>query len=96
MFIRTNTDMIPLEHELLKDHGVLFPKALFDKPLFELRLAPASNVVIGSDETQLAHKLINIQPEYEVIHTQDLADEALSNHTNGKRARHSSQDNLSR
>ena len=44
-----------LDHEILKDHGVLFPRVLSDELLFELKLAPASNVVIGCDETQLAY-----------------------------------------
>ena len=43
-----------LDHEILKDHGVFFPRVLSDELLFELKLAPASNAVIGSDETQLA------------------------------------------
>ena len=41
--------------------------------------------MIGSDETQLAYELTNIQPEYELIHSQELADEVLSNYNNGKR-----------
>ena len=44
---------------ILKDHGV-FPRALSDELLFELRLAPASNVLIGSDKTQLAYELNKI------------------------------------
>ena len=57
-----------MDHEILKDHGVFLPRALSDELLFEL------NVVIGSDETQLAYELTNIQLEYEVIHSQELAD----------------------
>ena len=68
-----------------KDHGVFFPRALFDELLFELRLAPASNVVMGSDETQLTYELTNIQLEYKVMHGQELADDALPNYTNRKR-----------
>ena len=56
-----NKYRIPLNREILKDHGVFFPRALSDELLFELRLPPASNVVIGSDETQLAYELNNIQ-----------------------------------
>ena len=64
-----NKYRIPLDREILKDHGVFFPRALSDKLLFELRLAPTSNVVMGCDETQLAYELTNIQLEYEVIHS---------------------------
>ena len=94
-----NKYRIPLDHEILNDYEVFFPRTLSDELLFELRLAPASNDVIGSDETQLAYELTNIQLEYEVIHSQELADEALSSNKNRKQihvqARHSSQDNLS-
>ena len=38
------------------DHGIYYPRALSDGLLFEPRLAPASNAVIGYDETP-----INIQ-----------------------------------
>ena len=57
-----------MDHEILKDHGVFLPRALSDDLLFEL------NVVIGSDVTQLAYELTNVQLEYEVIHSQELAD----------------------
>ena len=64
-----------MDYEIVRDHGVFIPRALF-----ELRLARVGSVVIGSDEAQLAYELINIQFEYEVIHSQELADEALSNY----------------
>ena len=50
----------------------------------ELRLSPASNIVKGSDASKLAYELSNIQLEYEVIHSKNLADEAGSNYKNGK------------
>ena len=80
-----NKYRIPIDHEILKNHGVFFPRALSDELVFELRLAPASNVVKGSDATKLAYELTNIQLEYEVIHNKNLADEAESNYQNGKR-----------
>ena len=80
-----NKYRIPIDHEILKNHGVFFPRALSDELVFELRLAPASNVVKGSDATKLAYELTNIQLEYEVIHNKNLADEAESNYKNGKR-----------
>ena len=80
-----NKYRIPLDHEILNDYEVFFPRTLSDELPFELRLAPASNDVIGSDETQLAYELTNIQLEYEVIHSQELADEALSSNKNGNR-----------
>ena len=41
-------------------------------------------MLIGSDKTQLAYELTTIRLEYEIIHSQELADKALSNHTNGR------------
>ena len=76
---------IPIDHEILKNHAVFFPRALSDELVFELKLAPASNVVKGSDASKLAYELTNIQLEYEVIHNKNLADEAESNYKNGKR-----------
>ena len=74
-----NKYRVPLDYEIRKDHGVFFPRALSDELLFELRLAPASNVVIGSDETQLTYELTNIHLEYKVMHSQELAGDTLFN-----------------
>ena len=49
-----NKNGIPLDHDILKDARIFFPRALSDELLFELRLAPANNFVIGSDDTQFA------------------------------------------
>ena len=75
---------IRLDHQILNDHGTFYPQALFNDLVFELTLAPASQVVRGSDPTKLKYKLTNIQLEYEMIRSKTLADEALSAYTNGK------------
>ena len=62
-----NKYRIRLDHEILKDHGAFYPRALSDELVFELTLAPASGVVKGSDPTKLGYELTNIQLEYEVI-----------------------------
>lgn len=80
-----NKYRIPIDHEILKDHGVFFPRALSDELVFELRLAPAASVVKGSDSTSLGYEINNIQLEYEIIHSKELADKAISNYQNGKR-----------
>ena len=41
--------------------------------------------MIEFDKAQFAYELANIQLRYEVIHSQELTDETLSNHKNGKR-----------
>ena len=75
---------IHLDHQILNDHGTFYPQALYNDLVFELTLAPASQVVRGSDKTKLEYKLTNIQLEYEMIRSKTLADEALSEYTNGK------------
>lgn len=50
-----------------------------------MRLASAGSVVKGSDPANLEYELTNIRLEYEVIHSKDLAERALSNYKNGKR-----------
>ena len=75
---------INLDHPILTDHGVFYPQALYNDLVFELTLAPASQVVKGSDTTKLGYKLENIELEYEVIRSKTLADEAVSTYNSGK------------
>ena len=79
-----NKYRINLDHPILTDHGVLYPQALPHDLVFELTLAPASQVVNGSDASKLVYKLENIQLEYEIIRSKFLADEAMSTYTSGK------------
>ena len=75
---------INLEHQILADHGIFYPQALKNDLVFEVTLAPASQVVKGSDPTKLKYKLTNIQLEYEMIRSENLAEEAKSVYTSGK------------
>ena len=75
---------INLDHQIMTDHGVFYPQALYTDLVFELVLSPASRVVKGSDPTKLKYKLTNIELEYEMIHSKDLADEAVSVYESGK------------
>ena len=68
----------------MTDHGVFYPRALYTGLVFELTLAPADQVVIGSDKTKLKYKLTNVQLEYEMIRSVHLANEATSVYENGK------------
>ena len=54
---------INLDHQILTDHGVFYPQALYTGLLFEVYLAPAKQVVKRSDPTKLKYKLTNIQLE---------------------------------
>lgn len=71
-----NKYKIAIDDDILKDHGVSFPRALNDELVFQLKLTPTGSVVKGSDPTKLGYELTNIQLEYEVIHSKDLADKA--------------------
>ena len=75
---------INLDHPILTDHGVFYLQGLYSDLVFELTLAPAHQVVKGSDGSKLGYKLENIQMEYEVIRSKTLADEALSTYSSGK------------
>lgn len=68
-----NKYRIRLDHQILTDHGAFYPQALYNDLVFELKLAPASQVVRGSDPSKLVYKLTNIQLEYEMIHSKTLA-----------------------
>jgi len=59
----------------LSEHGVFYPQALYNDLVFEITLAPAS---------QLKCKLTNMQLEYEMIRRKTLADEAYSVYSSGK------------
>ena len=75
---------INLDHQILTDHGVFYPQALYSDLVFEVTLAPASQVVRGSDTTKLKYKLKNIQLEYEMIQSKHLAEEATRIYSKGK------------
>ena len=75
---------INLDHPILTDHGVFYPQALYNDLVFELTLAPASQVVKGSDPAKLGYKLENIELEYEVIRSKTLAEETVSTYASGK------------
>ena len=79
-----NKYKINLDHQILTDHGVFYPQALYHDLTFELTLAPAAQVVRGSDASKLVYKLNNIQLEYEVIRSKTLADDATSTYSYGK------------
>ena len=80
-----NKYRINLDHQILTDHGVFYPQALYQDLVFELVLAPADQVVKGSDSTKLKYKLTNIQLEYEMVRSKQLADEATGIYEGGKK-----------
>ena len=82
--IYSNRYRIRLDHEILSNHGVFYPHALYNDLMFEIKLAPAGMVVRGSDPTKLKYKLTDIEVQYEKIISKKLADEAMSAYINGK------------
>ena len=79
-----NRYKINLDHHILTGHGAFYPQALYNDLTFELTLAPAVQVVRGTDVSKLVYKLKNIQLEYEVIRSKYLADKAASTYSYGK------------
>jgi len=75
---------IRLDHQILTDHGVFYPQALYKHLTFEITLSVAEHVVRGSNTTKLKYKLTNIQLEYDMIRSKTLADEANSIYSSGK------------
>jgi len=75
---------INLDHQILTDHGIFYPQALYNDLVFELTLAEAEHVIRGSDATKLKYKLTNIQLQYEMIRSSTLADEAERVFNTGK------------
>ena len=83
---------INLDHQILTDHGIFYPQALYNDLVFEVTLAPASQVVKGGDATKLKYKLTNIQLEYEMLCNsppkdgarETLGGQATSIYTSGK------------
>ena len=82
---------INLDHQILTNHGVFYPQALYNDLVFEVTLAPANQVVKGGDATKLKYKLINVQLEYEMLRDSppkyerdSLGDEATFIYKQGK------------
>ena len=73
-----------LGNPILDDHGVFHPLALYNHFVLEMTLAPALQVVKGSDALKLVYRLTKIQMEYETIHSTTLADEEISINNSGK------------
>jgi len=63
---------IRLDHQIVTDHGIFYPQALYNNLTFVVTLAPASQVVKGSEKTELKYKMTNIRLEYEIIRSKTL------------------------
>ena len=69
---------IPLDHPILLNHGVFYPKGLSHPLKFEITLAPVSDIAIYSDTTKPPnYKITNLELEYRFISSEYLANLAL-------------------
>ena len=76
---------IPINHPILNDHGVFYPKALENHLIFELTLAPITNILIYSDTTKApSYSIKNLELEYSSISSEYLAREAQAAYQVGK------------
>ena len=75
-----NKYRINLDHQILTDHGVFYPKALYNDLVFEVTLAPTNQVVKGGDSTKLKYKLTNIQLEYEMLRDSPPSQKEIEKH----------------
>ena len=75
---------IHLDHEILLQHGVFYPRGLNENLTFELCLAPAKDIVVGSDPTKLQYELTNLELEYELLRSDALANETNAMYRSGK------------
>ena len=68
---------IPLDHPILTDHGVFYPKSLPHPLKFEISLAPVRDVVVFSDTTkEPTYTITNLELEYRCISSKFLAEKA--------------------
>ena len=75
----------PLNHPILNDHGVFYPKALDHHLIFEITLAPVNDIVVFSDTTKTpTYSIKNLELEYSSISSEYLAREAQAAYQVGK------------
>ena len=76
---------IPLDHPILRDHGVFYPRALKNALRFEITLAPVSDVVVYSNAKDPPnYTLTNIHMKYSSITSDYLASKALASYMIGR------------
>ena len=73
---------IPLDHPILTDHGVFYPKSLPHPLKFEISLAPVSDVVFSDTTKQPTYEITNLELEYRCISSKFLADQAQAAYKN--------------
>ena len=76
---------IPIDHPILNDHGVLYPRALSQPLRFKITFASVENVVVFSDETKPPnYKITNLELKYQCIQSEYLAKQAAEEYQVGR------------
>ena len=76
---------IPIDHPILNDHGVFYPRALSQPLSFEITFASVSDVVVFSDQTKPPnYKITNLELEYQCIQSKYLAKQAAEEYQVGR------------
>ena len=69
---------IPLDHPILLNHGVFYPKGLSHPLKFEITLGGVSDIVVYSDTTKPPnYKITNLELKYRSVSSEYLANRAL-------------------
>ena len=55
------------KHDILRDHDAFYPRVLAESLSFEIWLACADQVIVGTDPTSLGYDLTNGELDYEVV-----------------------------
>ena len=80
--------VIPLDFEVLKTHGVFYPRILSSDMRFEVTLADTTNLLQGTDSALTGaihdYSMTNLQLQYETIHSDTLARSAAAEYSAGK------------
>ena len=83
--VYSNRYHIPINHPILDDHGVFYPRCLRETLMFEITLAPVLDIVNYSDvSTASTYTLKNLELEYSTISSIYLAGEATAAYSTGK------------
>ena len=83
--VYSNRYHIPINHPILDDHGVFYPRSLQETLSFEIILASVLDIVNSSDvSTAPTYTLKNLQLEYCSISSDYLAQEAAAAYKSGK------------
>ena len=83
--VYSNRYHIPINHPILDDHGVFYPRCLRETLSFEITLASVLDIVNSSDvSTAPTYTLKNIELEYSSISSDYLAQQASAAYASGK------------